>query len=270
MTTEPRVRHILSLSGGKDSAALAIHMRDRIDDMEYVFLDTGKELPETYEYLNKLEAYLGKPVVRLNSEYNFDHWLKTYAGFLPSRNMRWCTRMLKIKPFEAYCGEDTIYSYIGIRADENRAGYISNKENIIPVYPFIEDGINKDDVFRMLEESAVGVPEYYKWRSRSGCYFCFFQRKSEWVGLKENHPDLFEKAKAYEKSTTPSGKPYTWNQQLSLDDVEERKEKIMADHEKYMDIQKAKTPNKPLIQLFDTAHDMENDWIEAPCIACDL
>ena len=270
MTTEPRVRHILSLSGGKDSAALAIHMRDRIDDMEYVFLDTGKELPETYEYLNKLEAYLGKPVVRLNSEYNFDHWLKTYAGFLPSRSMRWCTRMLKIKPFEAYCGEDTIYSYIGIRADENRAGYISNKENIIPVYPFIEDGINKDDVFRMLEESAVGVPEYYKWRSRSGCYFCFFQRKSEWVGLKENHPDLFEKAKAYEKSTTPSGKPYTWNQKLSLDDVEERKEKIMADHEKYMDIQKAKTPNKPLIQLFDTAHDMENDWIGAPCIACDL
>ena len=90
------------------------------------------------------------------------------------------------------------------------------------------------------------------------------------MGLKENHPDLFEKAKAYEKSTTPSGKPYTWNQQLSLDDVEERKEKIMADHEKYMGLQKAKSPNKPLIQLFDTAHDMENDWVEAPCIACDL
>ncbi len=270
MTTEPRVRHILSLSGGKDSAALAIHMRDRVKDMEYVFLDTGKELPETYEYLNKLEAYLSKPVVRLNSEYNFDHWLKTYSGFLPSQKMRWCTRMLKIKPFEAYCGEDTIYSYIGIRADENRSGYISNKGNIIPVYPFKEDGITKADVFRMLEESAVGIPEYYKWRSRSGCYFCFFQRKSEWVGLKENHPDLFEKAKGYEKTTTPSGKPYTWNQKLSLDDIEERKEKIMADHKKYMGIQKDKTPNKPLIQLFDSAHDMENDWVEAPCIACDL
>ena len=112
MTTEPKVRHILSLSGGKDSAALAIHMKGRVEDMEYVFLDTGKELPETYEYLNKLEAYLGKSVVRLNSDYNFDHWLKAYAGFLPSQKMRWCTRMLKIKPFEAYCGEDTIYSYI--------------------------------------------------------------------------------------------------------------------------------------------------------------
>ena len=44
-------RHILSLSGGKDSAALAIYMRDRVTEMEYVFSDTRKELPETYEYL---------------------------------------------------------------------------------------------------------------------------------------------------------------------------------------------------------------------------
>ena len=270
MTTEPKVRHILSLSGGKDSAALAIHMKGRVEDMEYVFLDTGKELPETYEYLNKLEAYLGKSVVRLNSDYNFDHWLKAYAGFLPSQKMRWCTRMLKIKPFEAYCGEDTIYSYIGIRADENRKGYISKKPNIIPVYPFQDDGITKADVFRILEESAVGVPEYYKWRSRSGCYFCFYQRKSEWVGLKENHPDLFQKAKAYEKTTTPSGKPYTWNQNLSLDDLERQKEKILSDHNRFMERQKEKSPNKPLIQLFENAHDMENDWTEAPCIACDL
>jgi len=54
------VRHILSLSGGKDSAALAIHMRDRIPQMEYVFCDTNKELPETYDYLNQIEAYLSK------------------------------------------------------------------------------------------------------------------------------------------------------------------------------------------------------------------
>ncbi|MFZ1474384.1 MAG: phosphoadenosine phosphosulfate reductase family protein, partial [Anaerolineae bacterium] len=50
----PTVRHIVSLSGGKDSTALAIYMRDRIPDVEYVFCDTGEELPETYEYLDKL------------------------------------------------------------------------------------------------------------------------------------------------------------------------------------------------------------------------
>ena len=270
MSKETKVRHILSLSGGKDSAALAIHMKGKIENMEYLFCDTGKELPETYDYLNKLEAYLGQPVVRLNSEYSFDHWLKTYSGFLPSQKMRWCTKNLKIKPFEAYCGEDTIYSYIGLRADENRTGYISKKPNIKPIYPFKEDGIKKDDVFKILEESGVGAPEYYKWRSRSGCYFCFYQRKSEWVGLKENHPDLFEKAKAYEKTTTPSGKPYTWNQNLSLDELDENKEKILADRKKHVERERAKAPNKPLIQLFDTAHDMENDWEEPSCLVCDL
>ena len=55
-----KVRQILSISGGKDSAALAIYLRGKIPDIEYVFYDTGKELPETYEYLNKIENYLGQ------------------------------------------------------------------------------------------------------------------------------------------------------------------------------------------------------------------
>ena len=55
--------------------------------------------------------------------------------------------------------------------------------NIEPKYPFKEDGITKEDVYRILEENGIGLPAYYQWRTRSGCYFCFFQRKSEWVGL---------------------------------------------------------------------------------------
>ncbi len=74
MSKQPR--HILNLSGGKDSTALAVYMRDRVPDMEYLFCDTGKELPETYDYLNKIEAYLGKPIIRLNAYYSFDHFIK--------------------------------------------------------------------------------------------------------------------------------------------------------------------------------------------------
>ena len=111
-------RHILSLSGGKDSTALAIYMRDKVPEMEYVFCDTGEELPETYDYLDKLEAYLGKPVVRLNPDRPFSHYLDIYRGVLPDSRTRWCTRMLKIKPFEKYVGEEEAISYIAIRADE--------------------------------------------------------------------------------------------------------------------------------------------------------
>jgi hypothetical protein len=85
-----------------------------------------------------------------------------------------------------------------IRADEDREGYISTKPNITPVFPFGEDGIRLNDVYRILDESGIGIPKYYEWRSRSGCYFCFFQRKAEWAGLKERHPEQYEQAKAYE------------------------------------------------------------------------
>ena len=52
-----KTRHILGLSGGKDSAALAIHMNNKHPeiDVEYFFTDTGYELSETYKFLDKLK-----------------------------------------------------------------------------------------------------------------------------------------------------------------------------------------------------------------------
>ncbi|WP_155637549.1 phosphoadenosine phosphosulfate reductase family protein [Burkholderia cepacia] len=104
MTAKKPARHILSLSGGKDSAALAIYLRDRVPDMEYIFSDTRKELPETYEYLDRISSYLGKQVIHLNADLGFDHWYHMYGGMIPSNHRRWCTRALKLKPFEQHCG----------------------------------------------------------------------------------------------------------------------------------------------------------------------
>lgn len=224
-----RTRHILGLSGGKDSAALAIYLRDqgRDDGIEYFFCDTGSELREVYEYLDRLEDYLGKDVKRLSSGRDFDHHLKRFNGFLPAPHARWCTRVMKIEPLEAFVGNDPCVSYIGIRADEHRNGYISHKPNIKAAYPFVEDGIVKADVFRILEDS-VGIPDYYRWRSRSGCYFCFFQRRDEWIGLAENHPDLFKRAQQYEKVDPETGRQFTWIQGMSLQDALEQKDEIKA------------------------------------------
>jgi hypothetical protein len=264
------MRHILSLSGGKDSTALAIFMRDRIPQMEYVFCDTQKELPETYEYLDRLEAYLGKPIVRLNAQRGFDHWLQIYGGYLPSSRMRWCTKMLKIKPFEEFVGDEPVKSYIGIRADENREGYISTKPNIQPVYPFKEFGMVETDVLRILETSGLGLPKYYEWRTRSGCYFCFFQRKAEWAGLLERHPDLFEKAKKYEKIEHGSGIRYTWNQSESLEELArpERIQDIKEKHVQAIKSQNLASPGQKLYQIFGTVLDDEDD--EKPCLICEL
>ncbi|MDE0484513.1 MAG: phosphoadenosine phosphosulfate reductase family protein [Candidatus Poribacteria bacterium] len=273
-----KIRHLLGLSGGKDSSALAIHMRDRVPEMEYFFTDTGKELPETYEFLNRLETFLGKPIVRLNMNLDpnknrdFDHWLTLYKGLLPSSQVRWCTINLKIKPFEEYVGKDKVYHYIAIRADEDRIGYkppkISSLRNIIPKYPFKDDGITKEDVYQILEESGLGLPDYYEWRTRSGCYFCFFQRKSEWVGLLEQHPELFELAKGYEKFNTETGERFTWSQGESLEELAdpERIAQIKANTEKAKASKKKEKPNRRLIEILTDVHDDEDD--EEPCLIC--
>ena len=220
-------RHILGLSGGKDSAALAIYLKDqgRDERIEYFFCDTGAELPEVYEYLDRLEDYLDRPIARLSSGRDFDHHLKRFNNFLPAAHARWCTRVMKLEPLEAYVDDDPCVSYIGIRADEQRRGYISHKPNIKAAYPFVEDGIVRADVFRILEDT-VGVPEYYRWRSRSGCYFCFFQRRDEWLGLADNHPELFERAKQYEKTDPQTGKRFTWVQGTTLDEVLAQRDRI--------------------------------------------
>jgi 3'-phosphoadenosine 5'-phosphosulfate sulfotransferase (PAPS reductase)/FAD synthetase len=228
-------RHILSLSGGKDSTALALYMRDRVPNLEYVFCDTGEELVETYDYLLKIEAQLGIKITRLNPQRRFRHYLELYRGVLPDPRTRWCTRMLKLRPFEEYVGNDPVFLYVGIRADEpRRTGYISTKPNINPQFPFIRDGITHRDVLRLLDDSGLGLPLYYTWRSRSGCYFCFFQQRREWIGLLERHPDLYWKAAELEKHDPASGKSFTWIENETLHDLArpERVQQIKADYER--------------------------------------
>ena len=274
MAVDTATRHVLGISGGRDSAALAIYMRDRVPEMEYFFCDTGSELPETYEYLQRLEAVLGKPIVRLNPDKDFDHWLWVYQGTLPSPQMRWCTKMLKIKPLEAWIGDDPAITYIAIRADEKREGYISHKPNISAKFPFKEDGVDKAGVMRILEEGSVGLPSYYEWRTRSGCYFCFFQRKSEWVGLEERHPDLFERAVAYEdkvsfEQSAMEGRKYTWSGKETLRELVARKEEIKARAESRAARPERTSGDGRLIELLPMlAADEEDD--EAGCLICHL
>lgn len=275
MATEKSVRHILSLSGGKDSAALAIYMRDRVPDMEYIFSDTRKELPETYEYLERISSYLGKEVTRLNADVGFDHWYEMYGGMIPSNHRRWCTRALKLKPFEKHCGDDQVVNYVGLRADEDRSGYISHKPNIKAVYPFKEDGLILRDIEEILRSSGVGMPPYTKWgRTRSGCYFCFYQQKIEWVRLKETHPDLYDKAKAYEKPYERTGNFFTWSQGESLAEMEQpaRVEQIKREHVIRIERKVARKENATLREVFaeaDRGEQPEEDDDQG-CLVCQL
>jgi 3'-phosphoadenosine 5'-phosphosulfate sulfotransferase (PAPS reductase)/FAD synthetase len=275
---------VCGISGGKDSSALAIYLRDRVPEMEYFFCDTGAELPETYEYLNKLEVVLGKPITRLNADKGFDHWFEVYRGTLPSPQMRWCTKLVKIKPLEAWLGDDEAISYVAIRADEkNRKGYVSTKPNIKATFPFVEDDVDHEGVLRILDEAGVGLPAYYEWRTRSGCYFCFYQRKAEWVGLADRHPELFERAVAIEskvlkdagaagdasyRDVAMQGRDYTWSNGETLPQLLERRDEILKKHAEAMTRAAKSRRNLPLIEVLSEALDEDNDG-EA-CAVCAL
>ena len=256
MSTAGKERHVLGLSGGRDSAALAVYMRQHHPglNIEYFFTDTGKELPEVYEYLGRLEGFLGQPILRLNPDRDFDFWLKQYNDFLPSPQTRWCTRQLKLRPFEQWLRPkledgETIFSYVAIRSDEEyREGYASKNERLIVRLPFKEDGIDKAGVLEILDSAGLGLPTYYSWRTRSGCTFCFFQQKIEWVRLKEHHPEAFEEAKAYEKNSVEHGSPFTWSQGEALDELEkpERTEQIRREHEQRRIRMRSKIQPNPL------------------------
>jgi hypothetical protein len=272
-------KHVLGISGGKDSAALAVYMRQYHPelDIEYFFTDTGKELPEVYSFLAELEGRLGKPILRLNPDRGFDFWLeKKFNYFLPSPQTRWCTRQLKLLPFEQWIkpmldAGTKVYSYVAIRADEEfRNAYNSRNENLTIKLPFKEEGIDKAGVHELLEISGLGLPAYYNWRTRSGCTFCFYQQKVEWVGLLENHPQAFEEAKNYEKTALEHESPFTWSDGESLEELSrpERIEQIKKDHAKRVERLKARRPENP---LRPNAEPLDNDDIYGQakvCIAC--
>lgn len=375
-----KLRHVIGISGGKDSAALAIHLRDKYPqlDLIYYFCDTGKELDETYQLIDRLEGYLGQTITKLEADEAvrsgknpFDFYYNSYRGYLPSNVARWCTKKMKLEPFERFVGDAPTVSYVGIRGDEDREGYISTKPNIQSIFPFrrniwseeiiksalanenilelseyyselftgadldkaasiinteldiiaknkehnrkvtlekLESLLNldvvtfnhsvfkflksrnyplsfeedypllnddqvlvRDDIFRILRESDVGVPGYYEKvdyevngqvgqyaRSRSGCFFCFFQQKIEWIWLYEQHPDLFKQAMEYENEK----EGFTWNQNESLEDLINpiRMEGIKADHLNRLNKEKSKS-SKFLIDILD---DSESEG----CAAC--
>ena len=279
-----KMRHILGLSGGKDSAALAIHMNNKHPeiDVEYFFTDTGYELPETYKFLDKLKTRLDKEIHVIQPINSFDYYMKKYNNFLPSQNARWCTIEMKLKAMEKWLkpyldANDEIVTLVGIRFDERgRTGYKSNNPSIKARFPFIEDMIDRDGVLSILDESGLGLPEYYKWRSRSGCTFCFFQKKVEWIGLQENNPSAWEHAKSLEKKATKNQSAFTWIKDLPLTELEKPEviAKVKEQHKKQLEKLKLnknkKKQNNPFLkdENINVEENLALDDVSSSCLIC--
>lgn len=197
--------HVVGLSGGKDSCALALRLRECHPDIPYIFLctPTGDELPEMLAHWDRLEELLGQPLVRITNR-TLDEWIEHFK-MLPSGTARWCTRLLKIEPcltLLALLNDPVLY--VGLRADEEeRQGIYSDK--VETRFPLREWGWGLDEVWAFLDERGVSIPK------RTDCARCYDQRLSEWKDLWENHPDLYADAEAQEAwVSTERGRDFTF------------------------------------------------------------
>lgn len=197
--------YVIPVSGGADSSALAVTLTRLFPETAflYYFSDTRAEDPELYDQIDALEQYLGISVHRDVPEAGLFEKIDEYNGFLPSHQARWCTRELKIKPLEAWAASiaqpgATIHTFVGIRADEDRTGYLTHHPSMATHMPFKDLGMGRDEVYGVCMET-VGLPRFYAFRTRSGCSTCPFQRRSEVLALLRRQPAEFAKGEDYEK-----------------------------------------------------------------------
>ena len=193
------MRHVIGLSGGKDSTALALRLFEKEPrDYDLVCTPTGDELPEMEAHWEKLEGIFGKKIIRVDPGYTLATLVRKMK-MLPNFRARFCTRMLKIAPYEAWMKDQLpATSYIGLRADEEgRSGYkpIYNSSEFTIRYPLREWGWGVGDVLTYLKRREITIPE------RTDCARCPFQRLSEWRALFLNYPDIYEDACADEDLT---------------------------------------------------------------------
>jgi len=177
---------------------------------------TGGDHPKTYEYLNYFNAECkrrGWPVVTVvkgvvkEKESNVELNLIDYCmskSILPSMQFRWCTDKFKIRPVHKYCNslmekDEQAIMYIGIASDEaHRANPPKNPEafmrNKMFEYPFVEAGITREQNICIIRSAGIEVPP------KSGCYFCPFQKATEFKRLYKENPDLYQAARNLEKN----------------------------------------------------------------------
>lgn len=193
------MKHVVCLSGGKDSTALALRLAEvEPREYEYLITPTGNELPMMIDHWKRLAELLGKPLTVRTTGQGLVAVIKK-NGVIPNHAIRWCTRTLKIEVAQMYFAVNTpCVSYVGLRADEDetvRRGMYGEIEGLTKRYPLREWRWKLKDVLAYLESKQVSIP------ARTDCALCFHQRIGEWWNLWRDYPAYFKQGEELEIET---------------------------------------------------------------------
>ncbi len=192
------MKHIVCISGGKDSTAMALRLREIYYNRNFVFIctPTGDELPDMQDHWSRLETLLDSPILRLvDPKHPTIYDLINHFQMLPNFRARWCTRILKIETAQAFYNENKpAVVYVGLRADESkRQGNKLFDADIDQQFPMQEWKWGISHVWSYLNKKGVSIPR------RTDCAMCFYQRIGEWWNLWKFYPDRWNRIEMIEK-----------------------------------------------------------------------
>lgn len=196
---------IASLSGGKDSTALCLWLKENGIPFRAVFMDTGWEADETYAYLREtLPAFVGE-ITWIRAARQMEE-LCLYKAMFPTRMVRWCTELLKIKPMQAYLSgvDEEVVGAVGIRHAESKArarmpewewSGAFDCETWRPLIHWTE----QDVIDTHTRHGCPPNPLYLKGAQRVGCWPCIYARKAEIRFIADNDPARIDRLRVLEE-----------------------------------------------------------------------
>ena len=218
---------LISVSGGKDSTAMVLHMLERglsWEQMDMIYMDTGWEHASTYKYLDYLESFFDQKIKRLKlsvpvkeDHIEFVSYIECRLGFespfvrmvlkkqfFSSRILKWCTAELKLKPFIKYISDldDDYVDLVGIRREE------SLKRSKYPEWEWSEtfdcwvwrpliDWTETDVIAIHNRNGLLPNSLYLNGQSRVGCWPCIFAKKKELSKLDDERISIIRDLEEY-------------------------------------------------------------------------
>lgn len=222
---------VVSFSGGKDSVATALALREHGVEALHVFADTGWESDRTIDYVREVgqkldihievvgkepptlepwaEELVAEAEGRLGRKFGALPRGMLHRGGSPLRIGRWCTIEYKLRPIKEYHlrvaeerGVDTV-NVIGVRAEESLSRAKKEPWHFdeqwggqmwLPIHHW-----KTDDVLMIHKRHDVPVnPLYARGHDRVGCYPCILSRKDEIRLVAQLEPDRIDMVRELE------------------------------------------------------------------------
>ena len=222
------VLNVIHFSGGKDSTAMLLMMLEKQIPVDYIiFCDTGKEFPQMYEHIAKVQEYIGREITILKAEKSFDYWMfdhvktkgkhKGECGYgWATMGIRWCTSTMKKRVADKFLKSvSDCTEYIGIAFDEEKRHAKETRNNVI--HPLYDRKITEAMALEYCYSKGFSWGGLYEHFKRVSCWCCPLKSLPELRMLYMYYPELWKQLKDMDNRS-----PNSYRNNCSIQDLENR------------------------------------------------